>query len=137
MYLIHPPTHLFHPKQRFEEAKAELLALLSEQQLTDSAILVFANKADLPTAIPVVQIAQLLGLDRVRPSTHPPTHTYSIYPPPLPNPPTPLPTSIQVAKGRHWYIQPSCATTGDGLVEGLDWLSSKLKEAGPRPPTIA
>ncbi|KAG6506867.1 hypothetical protein ZIOFF_032199 [Zingiber officinale] len=27
---------------------------------------------------------------------------------------------------RHWYIQSTCATSGDGLYEGLDWLSSKL-----------
>ncbi|XP_064639751.1 uncharacterized protein LOC135495194 [Lineus longissimus] len=26
-----------------------------------------------------------------------------------------------------WYIQGSCATTGDGLYEGLDWLSKTLK----------
>jgi signal recognition particle receptor subunit beta len=62
---------------------------------------VFANKADLPHAIPVVEMAQLLGLDRV-------------------------------AQGRPWYIQPSCATTGDGLVEGLDWLAAKLKESPVR-----
>lgn len=27
---------------------------------------------------------------------------------------------------RKWYIQPACATTGDGLYEGLDWLSHTL-----------
>eukprot|EP00033_Pygsuia_biforma_P000137 GCRY01000173.1.p1 GENE.GCRY01000173.1~~GCRY01000173.1.p1 ORF type:complete len:208 (+),score=26.86 GCRY01000173.1:81-626(+) len=27
---------------------------------------------------------------------------------------------------RNWYIQNTCATTGDGLYEGLDWLSSTL-----------
>ena len=27
---------------------------------------------------------------------------------------------------RGWYIQSTCATTGDGLYEGLDWLSSSL-----------
>lgn len=27
---------------------------------------------------------------------------------------------------RKWYIQPACATTGDGLYEGLDWLSNTL-----------
>jgi len=27
---------------------------------------------------------------------------------------------------RNWYIQSTCATTGDGLYEGLDWLSSSL-----------
>ena len=62
---------------------------------------VFANKADLPYALPVVEVAQLLALDRV-------------------------------AQGRPWYIQPSCATTGDGLVEGLDWLAAKLKESPVR-----
>merc|ERR1712164_60350 len=28
---------------------------------------------------------------------------------------------------RNWYIQSTCATTGDGLYEGLDWLSNSLK----------
>ena len=28
---------------------------------------------------------------------------------------------------REWYIQGSCATTGEGLYEGLDWLSSSMK----------
>eukprot|EP00397_Hematodinium_sp_SG-2012_P054058 GEMP01064934.1.p1 GENE.GEMP01064934.1~~GEMP01064934.1.p1 ORF type:complete len:184 (+),score=32.82 GEMP01064934.1:165-716(+) len=27
---------------------------------------------------------------------------------------------------RQWYIQSACATTGDGLYEGLDWMSKKL-----------
>merc|ERR1712076_130124 len=27
---------------------------------------------------------------------------------------------------RQWYIQSACATTGDGLYEGLDWLSRAL-----------
>merc|ERR1719416_57504 len=27
---------------------------------------------------------------------------------------------------RQWYIQSACATTGDGLYEGLDWLSRTL-----------
>jgi len=29
---------------------------------------------------------------------------------------------------RNWYIQSTCATTGDGLYEGLDWLSSSLSK---------
>lgn len=29
-------------------------------------------------------------------------------------------------RGRSWYIQACCATTGDGLYEGLDWLSAIL-----------
>ena len=31
---------------------------------------------------------------------------------------------------RNWYIQSTCATTGDGLYEGLDWLSSSLSKSG-------
>lgn len=27
-------------------------------------------------------------------------------------------------RDRNWYVQPSCATTGDGLFQGLQWLSS-------------
>ncbi|ROL49397.1 ADP-ribosylation factor 1 [Anabarilius grahami] len=30
---------------------------------------------------------------------------------------------------RNWYIQATCATSGDGLYEGLDWLSNQLKNA--------
>ncbi|KAJ3194333.1 Arf GTPase arf1, partial [Entophlyctis luteolus] len=28
---------------------------------------------------------------------------------------------------RQWYIQAACATSGDGLYEGLEWLSTNLK----------
>ena len=30
-------------------------------------------------------------------------------------------------RNRQWYIQATCATSGDGLYEGLDWLSNQLK----------
>jgi len=29
-------------------------------------------------------------------------------------------------RNRNWYIQATCATSGDGLYEGLDWLSNQL-----------
>lgn len=35
--------------------------------------------------------------------------------PSLPNPNPP-----------QWYVQAACATNGDGLYEGLDWLSREL-----------
>jgi len=43
------------------------------------------------------------------------------------------PTEIQEKLGltrirdRNWHVQPACATTGDGLYEGLSWLSSNHK----------
>ena len=27
-----------------------------------------------------------------------------------------------------WHIQPACATTGEGLEEGIQWLADKLKD---------
>ena len=30
---------------------------------------------------------------------------------------------------RDWYIQACCATTSDGLYEGLDWLTARLQKS--------
>ncbi|KAI0227381.1 ADP-ribosylation factor 6 [Lamellibrachia satsuma] len=30
-------------------------------------------------------------------------------------------------RDRNWYVQPACATAGDGLYEGLTWLTSNAK----------
>lgn len=30
-------------------------------------------------------------------------------------------------RDRNWFVQPSCATTGDGLYEGLTWLTANYK----------
>ncbi|PWA25450.1 hypothetical protein CCH79_00005407 [Gambusia affinis] len=35
--------------------------------------------------------------------------------------------NLHSLRNRNWYIQATCATTGDGLYEGLDWLSNQLK----------
>jgi ADP-ribosylation factor protein 1 len=32
---------------------------------------------------------------------------------------------------RTWYIQATCATSGEGLYEGLEWLSTTLKRTSP------
>jgi len=39
---------------------------------------------------------------------------------------------LQEMRGRVWYMQPACATTGDGLMEGLDWLSNFFAKRGTR-----
>merc|ERR1719410_2045017 len=33
---------------------------------------------------------------------------------------------LRTLQSHQWYIQSTCATTGDGLYEGLDWLSNVL-----------
>ena len=32
-------------------------------------------------------------------------------------------------RGRQWYIQSCCGTTGQGLYEGLDWLTKTFKDS--------
>ncbi|OAF70584.1 ADP-ribosylation factor [Intoshia linei] len=31
-------------------------------------------------------------------------------------------------KSRHWYVQPSCGTSGDGLYKGLDWICKEIND---------
>jgi signal recognition particle receptor subunit beta len=32
----------------------------------------------------------------------------------------------EVGSGRAWYIQPACARKGEGLYEGIEWLSNRI-----------
>ncbi|KPI43462.1 ADP-ribosylation factor 6 [Cyphellophora attinorum] len=43
--------------------------------------------------------------------------------------PTEVTEKLRLAqlKDRTWYVVPSCATTGEGLMEGLSWLSTNVK----------
>jgi len=81
-------------RERVTEATEELQKMLNEDELRDAALLVFANKQDLPNAMSVAELTDKLGLHSLR--------------------------------SRKWYIQSACATSGDGLYEGLDWLSNIL-----------
>ncbi|RVE73228.1 hypothetical protein OJAV_G00048660 [Oryzias javanicus] len=84
-------------RERVNEAREELMRMLAEDELRDAVLLVFANKQDLPNAMNAAEITDKLG-----------------FWPALPAPP-------------QWYIQATCATSGDGLYEGLDWLANQLK----------
>uniref|UniRef100_H2Z2X7 ADP-ribosylation factor n=2 Tax=Ciona savignyi TaxID=51511 RepID=H2Z2X7_CIOSA len=35
--------------------------------------------------------------------------------------------NLHSLRNRNWFIQSTCATNGEGLYEGLDWLSNQLK----------
>jgi len=80
-------------RERIEDARDELAKMLSEEEMRDAVLLVFANKQDLPNAMTAAEVMEKLGLRDLR---------------------------------RQWYIQSASATTGDGLYEGLDWLSRTL-----------
>jgi ADP-ribosylation factor protein 1 len=81
-------------RDRIEDAREELFKMINEEEMRDAAVLVFANKQDLPDAMNAAEISQKLGLNSLC--------------------------------NRQWFIQSTCATTGDGLYEGLDWLSQSL-----------
>jgi ADP-ribosylation factor protein 1 len=83
-------------RERIGEAKEELNRMIQEDELREAALLIFANKQDLPNAMNAAEVTDKLGLHEMR--------------------------------NRAWYIQATCATSGDGLYEGLDWLSNELKK---------
>ncbi|CAJ1350286.1 unnamed protein product [Effrenium voratum] len=81
-------------RERIQDAKEELQKMLAEQEMENAALLVLANKQDLPNAMPAAEVMEKLELQKLR--------------------------------HRQWFIQSTCAPTGDGLYEGLDWLSRTL-----------
>merc|ERR1711933_549525 len=81
-------------RDRVESAREELSKMLNEEEMRDAALLVFANKQDLPNSLTAAEVTEKLELHNMR--------------------------------DRQWFIQSACATTGDGLYEGLDWLSRVL-----------
>lgn len=83
-------------RERIDEASEELNKMLSEDELRDAILLVFANKQDLPNSLQVAELTEKLGLNKIQ--------------------------------NRKWFIQSTCATSGDGLYEGLDWLSGMLHQ---------
>jgi ADP-ribosylation factor protein 1 len=34
---------------------------------------------------------------------------------------------LHAMRGREWYVASTCAVSGDGLYEGLDWLTNAVK----------
>ncbi|MBA0843654.1 hypothetical protein Goarm_000823, partial [Gossypium armourianum] len=83
-------------RDRVVEARDELHRMLNEDELRDAVLLVFANKQDLPNAMNAAEITDKLGLHSLR------------------------------QRHCHRYIQSTCATSGEGLYEGLDWLSNNI-----------
>ncbi|PPQ68195.1 hypothetical protein CVT25_015027 [Psilocybe cyanescens] len=85
-------------RERIDEAKQELHRILSDREMKECLLLVFANKQDLPGAMSPAEVTEKLGLHRMR--------------------------------DRSWKpdVMTSCATTGEGLFEGLQWLSQNVKK---------
>mmetsp|Transcript_102558 Transcript_102558/g.142957 ORF Transcript_102558/g.142957 Transcript_102558/m.142957 type:complete len:181 (+) Transcript_102558:92-634(+) len=81
-------------RDRINDARDELHHMLGEPEMEKAALLVLANKQDLPNAMSASDVMHALELQKMQ--------------------------------HRKWFIQATSAPTGDGLYEGLDWLSRAL-----------
>merc|ERR1719253_2373042 len=50
-------------RDRIEEAREELTAMLNQEEMREAVVLVFANKQDLPNSMPAAEMAEKLGLN--------------------------------------------------------------------------
>merc|ERR1711918_161406 len=53
-------------RDRSEDAREELTKMLNEDEMRDAVLLVFANKQDLPNAMPAAEVFEKLGLNSMR-----------------------------------------------------------------------
>jgi len=83
-------------KRRLQDCKDELEVLLTEEKLAGASLLVFANKQDVEGAFSSEKICDILKLEG------------------------------SVGTNRHWNIQSCSAVTGDGLLEGMEWLVNDI-----------
>lgn len=78
---------------RLDICKEELSVLLDQEKLAGASLLIFANKQDVRGAFNADEIANALGLREDKSFLN-----------------------------RHWSIRGCSAVTGEGLVEGMDWM---------------
>jgi len=78
---------------RLEICRKELCSLLEQEKLAGASLMIFANKQDVKGALTAEEIAEALGL-----------------------------RDNSSFQNRHWSIRGCSAVTGEGLVEGMDWL---------------
>lgn len=111
-------------RARIDEARQELHRIINDREMKDSLLLVFANKQDLQEGRPHGKYTW--------PS--PVSSTTSMLTFSLAMKPQEVTDALQLSKlkDKVWYVVPSCATTGEGLLEGLAWLSNNVK-APPAP----
>lgn len=86
-------------RARLEEAKTELWNVLLDPQFPDAPLLVVANKQDVEGAMDVNEIISVCNLD-----------------------------NLEKMGNRSWHIQPTVATTGQGVEEAILWIVMELEK---------
>ena len=101
-------------RDRAAEARDELHRMLNEDELRDAVLLVFANKQVFVMAKKIIpSIGYLLFWFQDLPNAMNAADITDKL-------------GLHSLRQRNWYIQATCATSGEGLYEGLDWLSNQL-----------
>lgn len=83
--------------ERLKENKIELENLLSQEELKGCCLLIIANKMDKPNAMSTRELIAKLGLEET------------------------------VGNSRPWFVHSTCALSGEGLINALEWLVEKLQ----------
>ncbi|KAH8687980.1 ADP-ribosylation factor family-domain-containing protein [Tricladium varicosporioides] len=99
-------------KARIDEARSELHRIINDREMKESLLLVFANKQDIPGGLFFLHMPENRILT-VTTAMKPQEVTDAL--------------KLNQLKDKIWFVVPSCATTGEGLLEGLAWLSNNVK----------
>ena len=93
-----------------EETKRELHGIIRDREMKEAVLLVFANKQDLPGGNNINAIFQNLSFFFLALT------------------PDQLREVLELSSLSHeWVIFPSCAVSGEGLLEGMSWLAENMK----------
>jgi signal recognition particle receptor subunit beta len=88
---------------RIEEARQELHRIINDREMKESLLLVFANKQDIQGGTYPSDLHE-----------HSPLTVLAMKPQEVTDA-----LKLQQLKDKIWFVVPSCATTGEGLLEGL------------------
>jgi len=83
---------------RIQESKQEIENLLCQEELKECCLLIIANKMDKPNAMSTTELIAKLALED------------------------------NIGKSRPWFVQSTCALSGEGLKRALEWFVEKLQQ---------
>lgn len=94
-------------RDRIDEARTELHRIINDREMRDAVILVYGNKQDI--SIGRRSLSFLIYFLAMKPQE--------------------LQDKLGLTRlrDRNWFVQASCATTGEGLQEGLTWLAANCR----------
>lgn len=101
---------------RLQDCKNELDVILKEEKLVDASLLVLANKQDVEGAMSGREIAEALGLISVDSSSGKSSNNGSDV----------LSGTTSNSSKRRWRVQKCSATTGDGILDGFEFITEDV-----------